>query len=110
MENNIQANRKIIKCMDMVNSFKKKKKNISDFIKMIKKKVLGYIIGQIIGFLQDFGKKENKMELVNLLKMIYINMVFGKMEQEKNGLIVKKILLILWNLKKKSLFLLLKMI
>ena len=92
MEDNILENGKIIKCMDMDNSFGLKGKNILVFIKMIKKKDSVFIIGQMIDFLLDFGKKGNKMVLVNILKMILLNMVFGKMGKEKNGLIMKMIL------------------
>ena len=38
-----------------------KGKNIMDFISVIKKMDLGFIIGREINFLLDFGKKGNRM-------------------------------------------------
>ena len=88
MGDNIQENGRIIKCM--ANLFGSKGKNIQGFIRMIKKKDLGFTIGPMIDSLSVFGKKGNKMGLESLLKMMYLNMVFGKMVKEKNGLKMKK--------------------
>jgi hypothetical protein len=51
MGRHIMVNGKIAKCMDMVNFYGMKEKNFMDFIRMIKRMVLEYIIGLIINFI-----------------------------------------------------------
>ena len=65
-------------------------KNILGFFIMIKNLVLEFIFGLRKSSILDFGKKENKMELENILKVILLNMVFGKMGKKINILKMKK--------------------
>ena len=67
----------------MENFYGKKEKSFADFIKMIKKMDLVYIIGLIINFIQAFGNTANRMELGNILKIIVLNMGDGKKVKKK---------------------------
>ena len=68
--------------MDLVNFVGKMVKNILDFIEMIEKKVLVFILGKNLKkFLLDFGLMENKMVLGNIWIVKELNLVFGKMEK-----------------------------
>lgn len=69
-------------------------KNFMDFIRMIKRMDLEYIIGLIINFIQAFGSMENRMELGNILKIIVLNMGDGKMAKKKIQSLLKKNFLI----------------
>ena len=80
--------------MDMVNVLMLMGKNISDFINMIKNADLVFLKKKKKNIMSDFGMTGNKMDWENLLKMIILNMVFGKMEKKKNGLMTKKNFLI----------------
>ena len=70
-----------------MNKVKKRKKFNFD---ILFKQDLIFFKNTIIDFLLVFGKKLNKTELENLLKIMNLNMVFGKMVKEKNGLKMKK--------------------
>ena len=50
----------------MENLIGKKEENIMDFLKMIKKKDLEFVIGLKTNFLLDFLKKVNNVVLVNV--------------------------------------------
>ena len=85
----LEVGKKII-FMDMVNVYILMVKNISDFINMIKKVDLVFFIGGRKNTMWDFGTTGNKMDWGNLLREKVLNMVYGKKERKKNGLIMKK--------------------
>ena len=60
-------------------------------IKKIKKKELENIFGMMEEFIQDFGNLISKMDQGNIviLMQVKINMVFGLMGKERNGLMKK---------------------
>ena len=98
----IQENGKKINNMVMENLHGLKEKNIMDFINVIKKMDLEYIIGLEKNFFQHFGKMENKMAPVNLLKGNQLNMENGKMVKKKKYLVMKINFLIVQSQMKKN--------
>ena len=54
-------------------------------------------------FYIGFWKDGKQMELLNLLKVIILNMVFGLMEKKKSALIILMNLKMLWKIKKNNL-------
>ena len=64
---------------------------ILEKIKNIKNKELENIFGMMEEFIQDFGNQINKMVQENIVieMPVKINMEFGQMEKEHNGLMKK---------------------
>lgn len=60
-------------------------------IKKIKSMDLEYICGKMEDATMVGGGEESNMDLDYILQQIYGNMVYGRMEKELNGLIIRKL-------------------
>ena len=66
----MKANGRIIRCMDMVSQYKMMEENTKDSMSMIKSMALGHFIGQMEGNIMVLGKMVSNMVEVNIMQFL----------------------------------------